>query len=201
MAAAFFVLGILFTASGLVIYILTSTREQQQVYDQYRSYIDDFFYYGTDHNHDPRKPTLMSIVLVSIGIWFIVLSFIMSILACIFGGDNRKRQQPQSRHDELVNDEEKKARPEKERLIDQKGTIRSVQVVETDVERLMTSDPLNRGDINTVGLPPQPTMATTNTIVRNWVPPNGFTYIANPAEIHSHRFTPARKSHRMESAI
>lgn len=165
--------GIITLIAGIVVFILTSTPSSS---GSSSTYMSDIFYFQSQNSENRIDQTsiIVAIVLGSVGISFICLSFVFAMLAC-FAGDNEV------------------PRPQAATFMKQQdGNLHYVEGeddVAPMIARSASLKQMPQGDINTVGLP---SMAPST---RSRVPPNGFSYLADPSEIQhfcDHRSMPVR---------
>ena len=184
--------GVIFLVSGIVVYILSTTGGT--------TYINDFFYHQPERtlNH---TPILVAIILCSFGGTLIAIAIVFSFLACFTDGNIHN-----------MGEEIKDANPTPPKRME-KSNMNETQVTSPLLKPDSVTVPMNeptakyyfhnnnngsptptpttQGDINTVGLP------AVVTPTRK-VPPNGFSYLVHPSEIHSYhnRLTPVRVQHK-----
>lgn len=195
--------GVITLIAGIVIFILSSTPSSS---GSSSTYMSDIFYYQSQNseNHIDQTSIIVAIVLASIGISFICLSFVFAMLACFAGNDNEPQQ---------LSSTEMIYKQGGQRFLDSddEAALMSPMIIRGDGKQVKPTMPLdeystpqpsstfNKGDPNTIGLPSVGPYRSTSSISsessRSRVPPNGFSYLAHPSEIQhfcDHRSMPVR---------
>lgn len=171
--------GVIILVSGIVVYILAHSGSG--------THINDFFYHHQAEKTLNHTPILIAIILSSFGVTLIAISIVFSFLACLTNGHIGETQFGQCKYREPEREQEGQQVTSPLLLEGRVAPVVSSttpkyfcnhQPVAPTQFDTPTPSPTKQGDINTVGLPPP---ATTRR-----VPPNGFSYLVNPSEIHSY---------------
>lgn len=215
--------GVITLIAGIVIFILSSTPSSS---GSSSTYMSDIFYYQSQNseNHIDQTSIIVAIVLASIGISFICLSFVFAMLACFAGNDDngppsqlssteviyKQQQQGGQRYHDGGGGGDDEATLMSPMIARGEGKQRGKASMPVDeYSSPQPTSTFHQGDPNTIGLPPVGQYRSTSSISsgsnRSRVPPNGFSYLAHPSEIQhfcDHRSMPVRhQRNKMESAI